>query len=258
MNELSLKKNISEGGEDRNSAQFFQQNEKDKGVGYFSERAKKLVTVVYIVTNLVPIIDPLRLTVRKFSIKLLVLVGAVSSDHPVAEIASEANGLCKKIVEMLEIAFFSGYISEMNFSILKSEFDVFLNEITGYSDARGVLDRNSFKVESRNNTMSFIQPNISKEKKLISRRPNMAENLDKSDGSRILPSKNITTVRKNSRIESIISIIKLKGNVNIKDISSVILNCSEKTIQRELMTLVTAGILKKSGDRRWSVYSMPE
>ena len=42
----------------------------------------------------------------------------------------------------------------------------------------------------------------------------------------------------------------------IKDLTPVIKGCSEKTIQRELATLVDKGIVNKEGERRWSVYSM--
>ncbi|MEK7062719.1 MAG: DeoR family transcriptional regulator, partial [Patescibacteria group bacterium] len=56
--------------------------------------------------------------------------------------------------------------------------------------------------------------------------------------------------------KTIIEIIKTKGKVNIKDISKLIKGCSEKTIQRKLISLVKNGILKKEGERRWSRYSL--
>ncbi|MDB5224722.1 MAG: seg [Candidatus Adlerbacteria bacterium] len=48
-------------------------------------------------------------------------------------------------------------------------------------------------------------------------------------------------------------VLSNKG-VSIKDISKVVRNCSEKTIQRELGALIQQGLVKKIGERRWSVY----
>ncbi len=42
----------------------------------------------------------------------------------------------------------------------------------------------------------------------------------------------------------------------IKDISYEVSDCSEKTIQRELISLVADGVLEKQGERRWSRYSL--
>ena len=74
----------------------------------------------------------------------------------------------------------------------------------------------------------------------------------------IVPSRSVVETKKISRKEAIISIIKLKGAVNIRDVSAVVINCSEKTVQRELSSLVAGGILKRAGERRWSVYSLAE
>ena len=58
------------------------------------------------------------------------------------------------------------------------------------------------------------------------------------------------------RKSAILSVIGSKGKASIKDISPHIRNVSEKTIQRELQALTTAGTLRKDGERRWSTYSL--
>lgn len=58
------------------------------------------------------------------------------------------------------------------------------------------------------------------------------------------------------RSQAIVSIVRAKGNVSIRDISAVITDCSEKTIQRELLDLVRRGVLRKEGERRWSTYRL--
>lgn len=63
-----------------------------------------------------------------------------------------------------------------------------------------------------------------------------------------------SVMQKNDRQQFIIEIIKEIGESSIKDISDNIKDCSEKTIQRELNTLIYDGVLKKIGERRWSKY----
>jgi hypothetical protein len=58
------------------------------------------------------------------------------------------------------------------------------------------------------------------------------------------------------RREAILSVIRTKSVAGIKDVSMVIREVSEKTIQRELLGLVSEGILVKRGERRWSTYSI--
>ena len=74
-------------------------------------------------------------------------------------------------------------------------------------------------------------------------------------------------ILKNKRREEIILAIKdkIKDKVNfdgatISDIKSighgVLTLCGEKTLQRELVSMVSDGVLKKTGEKRWSKYSL--
>lgn len=56
------------------------------------------------------------------------------------------------------------------------------------------------------------------------------------------------------REQIIIKEIRQKNSVTVKDIATLIKGVSEKTIQRELVSLVLRGVLKREGERRWSRY----
>ncbi len=58
------------------------------------------------------------------------------------------------------------------------------------------------------------------------------------------------------RRATILALLQRKDRLTIKDVSSVIKDCSEKTIQRELLALVAQGVLVKDGERRWSTYRL--
>lgn len=56
------------------------------------------------------------------------------------------------------------------------------------------------------------------------------------------------------RSSKILDFILINKRVSIKDITAVVHDCSEKTIQRELTRLIREGRIKKVGERRWSLY----
>lgn len=58
-----------------------------------------------------------------------------------------------------------------------------------------------------------------------------------------------------ARVEKILQFVRSHANSSIKDIASAVKGCSEKTIQRELAVLIQQGLIKKVGERRWSVYT---
>ena len=57
-----------------------------------------------------------------------------------------------------------------------------------------------------------------------------------------------------SRGEQILQVLKDQDGIGIKDFHAVIYDCSEKTIQRELMSLIDNGLVRREGERRWSKY----
>lgn len=59
-----------------------------------------------------------------------------------------------------------------------------------------------------------------------------------------------------TRAALILDVLKKQKTASIKGLTAVITGCSEKTIQRELASLIERGLVRKTGERRWSVYSL--
>lgn len=59
-----------------------------------------------------------------------------------------------------------------------------------------------------------------------------------------------------SRRTQILNFVKDNKQVMIKDICGKLRDVGEKTVQRELGALISAGLIKKTGERRWSRYSL--
>ena len=74
--------------------------------------------------------------------------------------------------------------------------------------------------------------------------------------TQIAHSEGSATTGGDDRRARIKTIIEAKKEATIKDISEIITDCSEKTIQRELNAMIEENIVKRQGERRWSKYSL--
>lgn len=63
-------------------------------------------------------------------------------------------------------------------------------------------------------------------------------------------------VERNKRRDTIVRLMYEKGECNVKDIAYVLKDVSEKTIQRELIAMMEEGVIAREGDRRWAVYHL--
>lgn len=146
------------------------------------------------------------------------------------------------LISFLNISSVSGLISSMNSSIIIREIEMlmeFLHKNIPHEvhSAGYILSDTFFATDT-------AQP-LDKGHNLVLR------TLDKPKNKTIL-----IKDKKNSRQENIINLLKKDSNLTIKDFTKVIKDCSEKTIQRELILLVEKGLIKRIGERRWSTYSL--
>jgi len=59
---------------------------------------------------------------------------------------------------------------------------------------------------------------------------------------------------KDRRQELITSLLRERRSATISDICEVMKDCSPKTVQRELLRMISRGVVSRRGDRRWSRY----
>ena len=200
---------------------------------FISKRTEKLCTALYMVTDFMEHNEPIRRQLRTLAVKLISDIH--SGDYP--SIAS----LKSQIISLINIAKEVGIISSMNSAILLKEFSVTKEMIDEkYGKIRLIedllKDEDILKDKVKDNyNQPIVRPNV-----LYKQRPISVLN-------------NLET--KSNRKEDILKFIKDKGEVAIKDIVQAISGCSEKTIQRELMSLTKSEQVKKTGAKRWSKYS---
>jgi hypothetical protein len=199
------------------------------------------------------------------------------------EVVLEIEYLIKEIEALLRISLSNGFISEMNATLLLEEYKktrerishrnfVFSTDNTKLSKSfflpkegeAGIL--NSGGDESQNRFSNQYGNKVT-EREEQSVKDSIKDNkqsrlnvlyADKriksvSDTKRHLGQGNKNS-EKSERRDMILKIIRKNKNSTIKDISTMISGCSEKTIQRELLSLVSENILKKTGEKRWTRY----
>ena len=230
-------------------------------------RTKKLVTALYMVTDCIDQTDPLRYALRSSAVELLFEVRELSQQTSSEQHLFETEVIhsVESILEQLDIAFTIGFISQMNHMILVREFTILKESIqkrqasryigdiralfgTGASAERLTLPKDFFDTtDTVNHTTSKTQTTTE---------PTTVSKYYKGQFSEKSPVQKNPATDQKDRKEKIVRIIKDKKQVMIKDIAEVITDCSEKTIQRELALLVTQGVLKKIGDKRWSKYEL--
>lgn len=160
------------------------------------------------------------------------------------------DALSKELLALssvLSIARTGGLLSSMNAELIAREAQQLLQEIATYEEPRLFFDdAPSLAVLAREAAQERNDQQGTRPERRMPERPHTGQIKD----SGVIRDKN------SNRKAAIRSVLEKKGPSYIKDISTVIRDVSEKTIQRELQHMIDAGEIAKSGERRWTMYSI--
>jgi hypothetical protein len=247
------------------------------------KKLEKLASAVYLLTSFFADAEPLKWKLRALSADL-VSAGQYLKDNHASENTRakvEIRDMVEEVLSQLEVAKNATLISPTNHTLIAAEFHNLLNILglpKGFmsSGDGAILSSNFFapelgtrveRVEEREETRAeYIKDKKTSDlldfpagRDFRASRQNYSkrQSASETDGeARSLKDFSPVSVKKNSRRSIIINLLKRKKEIMIKDVSPLISGCSEKTIQRELLSMVDAGILKKVGEKRWSRYSL--
>lgn len=197
------------------------------------DKTDKLTAAVYLVTNFLDDLDQMKWKLRTKALDLKAnfaksTLGVKDTQTPSVQILpiEIIMSQIEEISSLIDIAVLDRRASAMNFSILRDGYNGLKTELQNYLAGdwyKEALVPN--QVDPPKITHSF-SPKI----------PKITLNTD--------------------RREKILTFIKQNGDASIRDIAKFIPGVSSKTVQRELVDLVQAGQLKKTGERRWSRYNV--
>jgi len=225
--------------------------EKDSYFAFVCKKTEKLATALYMVTNLFSDSEPMKWTLRKKVSELLsFILGYKNSALQQMPFIASVKERVLDIISLLQVSSQSGLVSTMNFSILQQEFMNLVRVLDEQKledgDSRGGDLSKSFFDLARN----FPSASSASESVETARMSDMRIKDKTQENS------NQAVFKKTNRQNIILGLLKKKKDLSIKDIAQTIRDCSEKTIQRELISLIDSGIIKKIGERRWSKYSL--
>lgn len=273
---------------------------KDNSTTLTYTKTSKLITALFMVTDIMDREEPLRN-------KLRILGTNIISDMHSSPINSDQK--ISEILSFLDIGSAIGIISNMNSNILKKEFGELKQSIRDFASPKNPTWLTEFMKDGGTTAEVSLQQspklNISKMTSIGHphqtrigvqkgstlmkalrdvRLPRVLSGVEGSDRVSSMPISKLHSplasasqpktpvsnasydILKKKRREEVISIIKNKlavfpqsGGATITDIKNSaegpLVSCGEKTLQRELVSMVHDGVLYKTGEKRWSKYS---
>ena len=223
-------------------------------------KTHKLITALYMVTDIIDKDEPIRGKLRTLGTEI------ISDMHSVP---AEAGNKIAETVSFLNIASAMNFISEMNCTILKKEFLELQGSIQEYTDMKPTWLAEFFTKENNPYPTSPLSRGksgvykghtrigVQKGSTLMKALSDKTQAMSNSKARLNMLGLALHTQRR----EEIKNSIKANGgNATIKDIkgkaSGSLVNCGKKTLQRELVSMVRDGVLRKIGEKRWSRYSL--
>lgn len=237
-----------------------------------TSKTQKIVTALYMVSDLIPAHDPVRRQLRTSSVGLASLVARIAIQSPsrAKKTITEAQNCIDTLTDLLRVSVSIGFVSDMNFKIIVESL-ILVRDDLNYK--YGLLNSDSSLKNSFHNRAieEFVLPStlwnsptvpkseplkgsvteVSKPKESpVSYKTNIKDTVS------VVKDKEMSNIKLSHREDRIMEIIKTKHEVSVSDVSAEFPEVSEKTIQRMLSKLVEEGKLGKTGEKRWSRYSL--
>lgn len=237
-------------------------------------RAERIVSALHLLTNHVPQEEPVRYVARKAGLGLLSGILSLRDEMRVSNSSKTrvVQASIRELISLIRMLAISGFTSFQNSEVVLEALDElgnFLNVSQRSSLSENLslrredlmsgslsMDR-SFSHTSAVRTSSLSQTqsgtSVSDIKDIDS-----VKDINIKDKTRhpVRKTENVEGVETRVRSQEIIGILQSGGELGIRDIASNLTEYSEKMIQRELSSLVEKQLVKKTGVKRWSRYSL--
>lgn len=226
------------------------------------KKTERLVSGIYLLTSYLSDKEPLKWSLRELSNNLV--LGVLSlSDRVWGEdkIIKDIIFYVGEIKMIFNVAKNTNLVSLVNYEIMQRELDK-LGGFLESSSKNLTSAKIAFGKDLFGGDYNFVpnQGNFNSDNSIYKGQSAVKDTVGNQDSSAMSLTKNVLKEKnvkdKGNRQGVILSMLKDGVKLTIKDFSKVIKDCSEKTIQRELLVLVSKGVLKKEGERRWSKYSL--
>ena len=219
-------------------------------------RAERLIAAVFLMTNHIPVDETLRIESRKVATSILpkALASRDELRSNASTALSEFRVAIRHLMSLVRLMVFAGFVSSQNAEVVVGAAD----ELGAFVLTAGRSTLSESFVFSREELTDV--PDIYKGQRDIKDRVAIKDSNILRDSGAVSFTGPATAggspTAARSRSSGIVGILRTGGELNIRDIAANLPEYGEKTIQRELNALIQQGIVKRTGLKRWSRYSL--
>jgi len=221
------------------------------------KRAERIAAAIYILTKYMSDTEPLRTNVRTAGHLLLKDVLELRSGFRIDSDAASISRLhahVRETISLVQLLAVAGYISKENADMVTRALEE-LSQFVESSGASQLAERTIFTREDLLIDQTIRQV-PSRTTDANAPRENALDRSAQADvkGKELPKGQSVVKDGNSSRRGAILEVLKDGKKMGIRDIASFVIGCSEKTVQRELASLISDGLIKKEGEKRWSRY----
>lgn len=219
------------------------QNMYEGKIGNGSERLLRVTAALYRVTGLLPAGEPLRTVLRECANN--VLAECIAESHGVAEGSAGLESKIETLLGFIAVARALPDVRQENFFVLEREYRASLTawpwERRSQRDIKTHVHRGPQDVPAKHEASANSAPSLVGEQLQVSPKET--------------PPKSTVA---NERQRTILERLAQTPRVKVSDFYEIFQGISPKTIQRDLQDLVSRNVIKKEGEKRWTVYTRAE
>jgi hypothetical protein len=223
------------------------------------QRALKITEALYRTTDLFSDAEPLKWSLRQGALDILTSISLLdSTGYEKAREVSKLEILIKNSFLKLELAESGTFISKMNFEVLRREYGALLDKIVTVRDSYQKL------LDSISNTSETDESRRLSDRKHTVVGATVGKSISDMEAGKsdkhLEPTLSISGViaGHSHRQKFLLTALKDRGQSSIGDLAQAMTSAgfgvSEKTVQRELNSLVTSGDVRQDGEKRWRKY----
>lgn len=243
---------------------------------FLYKKVERIVTAVYLITNLISPEESLKWQLRHSALSLIGELLPLKDTKRSFHVEVRVVPIISELLSLLDIGRAAELISPMNAELLTGELAQLgrlLKERYGVIASDGYLASDFFNVFEEDHHTSLLNSvndasskghDRGNEKDTTSasvERDNIKDKVDFSkghsrEGKKIRHISSSNEELASARKDKILAFLRHGGVLSIREIRAAISDYSEKTIQRDLNTLISEGRVKQEGKRRWTRYSL--
>lgn len=213
-------------------------------------RAERLVAALFLLTKHIPADEPLRIETRRIATSVLPQILALRDQMRAvgSSRANEFHATIRLLISFMNMLVFSGFVSSQNAESASEALDD-LGNFIAVAQRSALSESVKFSREDLLDVREVRKGHI----KDIKDRQSIKDKLSLKDSGDVSYTEPLALPE---RAHGIMTLLRSGGDFNIRDIASNLPEYSEKTVQREVASLVGRGLVRRTGLRRWSRYSI--